>query len=581
MRCLLLHPEDDPLAGLWSEGPWDRVVDLGIAGPSTYKMWSKALGCEVEPYPSLDQLDFATLRQMHAFGLGQVVDEQGLDWWDLCCVRWLDQFVDLVLTAKFVASLASTDEIGLASERYAQVLEAVAPGRIPRIVKQRPGPKPRSPFGRLRKLSLRQLLEILGDKYDGDYKWRRLIAPARANCRRPVVLLPSAYGNASRTALVLAASLPNQEFLLVGTRRSARVDSLPQNTKWAWLSSYATGQPGQDEIRGLLSRWERLRESLTGHAELKLLRGMGCFDTFPAHVQEGLAIRDCWTSVLDGEPIVSVLCADEKNPYTRIPVLLAQKRGIPTVACHHGALDGRYLFTDVCADQFLAKSEMEWDYLVNLCRMSEEVVRVASGPRVPFDGCQATRGGNAIVFFSEPYEAFNGRTREVYAEVLPGLSRLAKHHSRQLIIKLHPFENLRECKRIADLVLSRGDRSNLKFVTGPLSKELVGDAWFSVTVSSSAAVDCATQGVPAFLCLWLDRYGFGYGEQFVKFGAALPLRAAEQISEIPSRLRDFAKQTVGDSSSNLDPELLRKMLFPNAVASYASNAGREEEKMWA
>lgn len=579
MRCLLLHPEDNPLTNSWIRGPWDRVVDLGIAGPSTYKSWATALGCEVEPYPSLDRLDFGRLRQMHAFGLGQVVDEHGLDWWDLSCVRWLDQFVDLVLTAKFVASMGSADEIWVASERYARALDVVAPGRVQRIAQQSVRTKSRR-LGRLRKLRFRQLLEILGDKYDGDYKWRRSIAPARANCRSPVVLLPSAYGNASRTALAVAESLPDQEFLLLGTRRSARVDSVPQNTKCGWLSSYAIGEPKQHEMRGLLSRWESLRDSFNDHAELKLLRGTGCFDTFPAHLQEGLAIRDCWVNVLDQEPIVSVLCADEKNPYTRLPVVLAQKRGMATVACHHGALDGRYLFTDVCADQFLAKSEMEWDYLVNLCRMPKEVVRVGAS-RVAIQRCEENKGGNAIVFFSEPYEAFNGRTREVYAEVLPGLARIAQQHARELIIKLHPFESLRECKQIANEVLSRADRSDLRFVTGPLSKELVGRAWFSVTVSSSAAVDCAMQGVPAFLCLWLDRYGFGYGEQFVKFGAAMLLRAAEEIAEIPSRLQDSAKQTVGDFSSNLNPELLREMLFPNARGSHASKAERGEEKIWA
>ena len=106
---------------------------MGIAGPLTYKTWGKALHSEVEPYPSLDSADFATVRQMHSFGLGQLVDGRGLDWWDIVWVRWLDQVVDLVLTAKFVASLGSSDEIWVASERYARVLDVVAPGRVRRV----------------------------------------------------------------------------------------------------------------------------------------------------------------------------------------------------------------------------------------------------------------------------------------------------------------------------------------------------------------------------------------------------------------------------------------------------------------
>lgn len=579
MRCLLLHPEDDPLTGAWAPAPWERVIDMGIAGPLTYKSWGKALECEVEPYPSLDSRDFETLRQMHSFGLGQLIDERGLDWWDITWVRWLDRVVDLVLTAKFVATLGSGDEIWVTSDRYALVLDVVAPGRVRRIHALDGRRKNR--LEPLRRLTFSQVLEILGDKYDGDYRHRRWAAPAKANCRAPVVLLPSAYGNASRTALSLAASLPEQEFLLVGTRRSAWVDPVPQNTKRAWLSSYAVGQAAQRELHSLLLKWEQLQRALRQHPELAMLQRMGCFDSFPAYLREGLAIRNCWVNVLDSEPVASVLCADEKNPYTRIPVLLAQKQGIATVSCHHGALDGRYLFSHIAADRFLAKSEMEWDYMVRVCGVRRENVREADRLHTGTETSNRRQDGNAIVFFSEPYEASNCRAREIYAEVLPSLARIAREHARELVIKLHPFESLRQRKQLVARVLTYEERELVRYVTGPITTDLIESAWCTVTVSSSAAVECAAQAVPAFLCLWLDRYGFGYGEQFVKFGAAMPLRAAEDIAAIPRLLERSEGRRMQAFSPRVAPELLRALLFPTVLASSAAKHEEHVERLWA
>jgi len=579
MRCLLLHAEDDPIAGGLAGKRWDRVVDLGIAGPSTYKRWREVLGCAIEPYPSLSGPDFKKLRELHAFGRGQVVDEHGLDWWELACLLWSDQFVDLVLTVKLAESLDRGEEIWVTAERYATLLDAISPGRVRRI-RLKGGIRHRSLLGRLRKLKFRQFLEILGDKYDGDYRWRRLVAPPTANCRRPVVLLPSAYGNASRTAVALAASLPAQDFLLVATRRSGWIQPVPQNTKRVWLSSYARANPGQRELKSLLRRWEELRCALREHPELAVLCRTGLFDAFPFHLQQGLAVRNSWANVLDSEPVVSVLCADEKNPYTRIPMLLAQRRGIPAVTCHHGALDGRYVFSDIAADQFLAKSEMEWNYLVRTCGMPVEKVRFRSGLDTSSRGSNNRKNGNTVVFFSEPYEALSCRACGIYGEVLPALARIARGRDRDLVIKLHPFESLRDRKQLVGRLLTREDYAAVRFVTGPITNELVDTAWFSMTVSSSAAVDCAARGVPAFLCLWLDRYGFGYGEQFVKFGAAMPLRAAEDIAAIPNLLDGHEGVGADRFSLNVAPELLRELLFPNTVASTAVGE-KQTERLWA
>lgn len=580
MRCLLLHPEDDPTSATWPRAHWDRVIDLGIAGAATYRGWEQDLGCKIEPYPSLDREDFQKLRRMFAFGLGHVVDQFGIDWWDLISLRWLDQFVQALLVSKLLARLGESNEIFVSSGRDARLLELLAPGRVRRLNAPRNG-QLRRRVTSLARLRFRQVLEIAGDKYDGQYRFRRLLALRRPICSKPVVLLPSAYGNASRTVLGYASSLPDVDFLLITTRQSGWPSDVPPNVVRSHLAAYADSRPGELEIQGLLSPWKRLRAELKKQPDLALLCDVECFDLMPAYLREGLAIRDCWMKVFEAEPVTAVLAADEKNPYTRIPVVLARQRGMPAVACHHGALDGRYLFTSICADRFLAKGPMEWDYMVRVCGVPEEKVRVAS-PQLPREKYwSAGKGKNCIVFFSEPYEASNCRAREVYAEVLPSLARIALENDCELVIKLHPFESVRERTRLVNDVVTPRARKVVRLVAGPLSDELMQNAWFSTTVSSTAAVDCAMKGIPAVLCTWLDRYGFGYAGQFAKFDVAVSLHRADQLLEIPSLLETFRPANPQDICEVAPPEVLRELLLPSSGSANTANEIVKAERLWA
>src|SRR5439155_7122100 len=130
--------------------------------------------------------------------------------------------------------------------------------------------------------------------------------------------------------------------------------------------SYASGKYGAREYQQLLESWQGLLLEFERDQELSILERLRAFDRVPALLREGLAIRDAWLKVFATEPVSAVLCADDTNPYTHIPLLLARERGLPAVACHHGALDGRYLIKKSHADLVLAKGRMEKDYLVNI-----------------------------------------------------------------------------------------------------------------------------------------------------------------------------------------------------------------------
>ena len=62
--------------------------------------------------------------------------------------------------------------------------------------------------------------------------------------------------------------------------------------------------------------------------ELRVLVQAGVLDPFPGWIRDGLSARDAWREVLEREPVGGVLCGDDSNLYTRLPVLLAVRRKI-------------------------------------------------------------------------------------------------------------------------------------------------------------------------------------------------------------------------------------------------------------
>jgi len=303
MRCLLLHSEDDPLSAAWPRHNWDRVVDMGIASPTSYQALTKVLGCKVERCPPLDAGDFAKLRRMIAFGMGRLVDRQGLDWWELLTLLWVDRFTELLRLDRVMTRLNRATALFVGSGHQARILQLLACCPVTFIPAASKWTRRRVALSSLRP---RQILEILGDKYDGSYRLRRFVAPPKVRSKMPVVILPSAYGNASRTALSYAEALPDIQFLLVATRQSGWTPQAA-NVSCTRLAAYTASDPIHDELQGLLSSWNDLLADLARNRELAILRDAGCFDSVPSALREGLGVRNCWLKVFEDEPLRSVL----------------------------------------------------------------------------------------------------------------------------------------------------------------------------------------------------------------------------------------------------------------------------------
>jgi hypothetical protein len=571
MRVLLIHPEDELLAGPWVGLAWDRIVDLGLSGETGYRHATHKFGAEVSPLNDLHSEDLRELRQVRELlraGSGQLKDSVGLDWWDLTSILLPQQLETIVLLEKFMATLGPGDEVHVSrAGMHADVL-ALKLGSFLHIFPSRTNSGRHGLahyFQVARKFPPRQLLDIFWDKMDAGYQFRGPLSAKRKPASTPIVLLPTAYVNVSKMAISYAKVLPETRFLLVATRRSGWVDEYPTNVSRAWLRSYASGErkARKAEHLELVERWRSLRKELEGIAEFQILSRLGYFEEFPFQFARGLEMRDAWRNVLEREPVQSVLCADDSNIYTRIPLLLAAQRNLPSISCHHGALDGLSIFKRSRGGITLVKGMMERDYLTRVCGMPEDEIEVGAptGPLVS----QAAVGSDAksaIIFFSEVYEVSGGRAEDFYEDVLPRLADIALAEGKQLIVKLHPFESLAERTEMVNVALRPDQRKFVRILDGALTNGLWDKAWFGITVLSTVAVEGALRGVPCFLCGWLEASRYGFVEQFSKFGAAIRLSCANEIEKIPAMLKVYKpSETIEqDLSSRIEPERLRTLL---------------------
>src|SRR5437667_2277725 len=553
MRILLLHP-DDSLENGPCQQKWDQVIDLGKGGCDFYRRSTLQLGCQVIPLDSLriGVEDFQWVREIFESGRNRLLDAEGLDWWELTSFFFHQQMELLGVLGGFAENLKSSDEIYITRPGfYADAFRFLLRDRL-QVLSSRIDSN-RSALRYVRsaaRFPIAQLAEILWDKYDGCYWLRRHFSANRQPSHKPVVLLPSAYINVSRMAIAYARTVPELNFLLVATRRSGWLAEASANVTMAKLASYAKDSlDTSGEYEDLLQKWQIYRAELESVPEISLLRHLRCLDSFPKLLRQGLAIRDAWRRVLETEPVKAVLCADDSNPYTHIPVLLARNRGIPAIACHPGALDGAHLFKRSHADVILAKGEMEQDYVVRVCGVPNVNVEIGATANWLQRGVgRDAASAPFITFFSEPYEVASARTDEFYRDLLPRLADLALKAGRKLVVKLHPFESRRERQRLINRILTAEQQDVATVVNGALSEDLLQKTWAGITVLSTAASECAVRGIPSFLCGWLEYSHYGYIEQFERFGVGQVLRSPVEIAEIPQLIRRYRQPEV---SSNL------------------------------
>jgi hypothetical protein len=575
MRVLLLHPEDSPLQGPWATQQWDLIVDLGKSSPGTAAYWEQRTRSRVLRSEMFRRglEDIRAAREMLFPGRGLMMDELGIDWWDLTMLLVSSQAETVTVLSRLAPELSADAEFWTTRDGWpANIigillrvpLRVFSPNALQRGLRRlKHYPKLWGRFSRA------QIQEILFDKYDPAYKWRAKISTASTSLPGPLILLPSAYGNVSRMAASYARLLPKQSFLLVATRESAKQFEPPANVQVRDLSQYAGPRSRRAESSHLVQQWQRMKDCLRAHRDFEIMDQAGVLNEIPTWTTNGLAVRDAWREVLDRESVSAVLCGDDSNIYTRLPVMLASRRKIPTVDFHHGAMDGRYLLKDLPCDVYLAKNEMERDYLLRVCRLPSERVAMgaATAGRLGSTRRDQPPLKKSVVLFSEPYENAMMRAEEVYRELLPQLCRVARKQGCGVVIKLHPFESAPERKKLVRTLLSDEDHGLVTVIDGPLSEQLLSQTWFGITGESTTVVDCLLQGIPCFLMGWLTLSPYGYVDQYARFGLGEIVESVDDVQHLPRRLENFrypdATQTLWKMA---DPDLLQQWLGVSSPA---------------
>ena len=409
MKILLVHPDDlvasEPAT---TETAWDRIVDLGWSGRYFYAQQAEHFGCPVlSIYDLLNHEQHrCRLRELLAVGLDQLVDSECIDWWDAFSGPLYKQLEQLMLASILAEQVPEGAEIFGTRPHF--VTQAVALLLRCEIRILSPKPEARSGMGAsrfLKKISAlgpTQFVGVVFDKWDADYRLRRLISPRRSRSMTGAVLLPSAYVNVSRAQVAYARMLPDRRFLLVVTRASGRRVQLPANVELRSLAAYAPGvlPSTENERVHLLKKWKELQnDRFAANRVLGLAIALHLFDGFPGFLKTGLRVRDAWREVIANEPIEAVFSADEHNPFTRLPTVLAKARNLRRVVCDHGALNMTFGIRRQCSDVYLAAGEMAKDYIVTWCGVPAEKILVG-GPQKSSGSLPSAREGRRdwIVF---------------------------------------------------------------------------------------------------------------------------------------------------------------------------------------
>ena len=89
---------------------WDQVIDLGISGAHTYELWGEFFQCPVADL-GFQRTASGPVRNALGAGLGFLLDDHGIDWWEVISMQYVQQIYRIVALQELVSNISSQDEV--------------------------------------------------------------------------------------------------------------------------------------------------------------------------------------------------------------------------------------------------------------------------------------------------------------------------------------------------------------------------------------------------------------------------------------------------------------------------------------
>jgi hypothetical protein len=253
----------------------------------------------------------------------------------------------------------------------------------------------------------------------------------------------------------------------------------------------------------------------------------------------------------------------------------ARRHGIPTVLLQHGILGDYCQFSDPPVDHYVVRGEFWKEFLAPAARARAVVLNPIAPP--PAAG-RAVDGPKAVVFVTVPY-ALQEFFHEIdLDEILDVVAAVAHEGGRELVIRVHPLEQVDHYRARIDALRSRASTGPaVSYSQGPGLDDVLRRAAVAVTYSSTVFLDCLRHRVPIVSFDWHD---FSYRKQIERWGVFHFSRDLAHLGRlvgdaVAGRLAPYAREAEPFLAATPDETLraeLASCVRPRAAAS--SHAAR-------
>ena len=214
--------------------------------------------------------------------------------------------------------------------------------------------------------------------------------------------------------------------------------------------------------------------------------------------------------------------------YEAYALLAARRHGIPTILLQHGIV-GDCEVGEPPADHYVVRGKFWQSFLPEKARNRSKVLNFwdRDEPNLPRESRRS------LLFLTAPYSMQRFWTESDLDDILASLLRCALERSVELIVRVHPLENIGFYRRRIQTLLPSRERAHfITYSRGGSLDALLARSAVAVTYSSTAFLDCLRWQVPIVSFNWHD---FTYKERIRDRGVFYFAESLAELEELVLR----------------------------------------------